>query len=233
MIALIKQHIIQLYLLMKRLIPIGSPIIYSGIRIAYKKNYLDRYFPSLKHQLTDKPRYEFALINALKRHVKADTKVLIVGGGAGITAIYAAQRAPNGSVVCYEGNKISCANINRAAKYANVNNLNVINKIVQNDIGVYGSRKSKLQIDADSLPDCDLLELDCEGAEIQILKNLTKLPRIIIVETHGFLGSTTQKVRQLLIERGYTVVDLGVAEPDEKQFCESNDIRVLEGILPT
>jgi len=39
-------------------------------------------------------------------------------------------------------------------------------------------------IPSNQLPDCDVLEMDCEGADTSILSNLNIRPRVIIVEIH-------------------------------------------------
>ena len=81
---------------------------------------------------------------------------------------------------------------------------------------------------APQLPPCDVLELDCEGAEVDILQKMIIQPRGILVETHGLFGAPTVLVASLLQKRGYIVSDEGQAEPDPN--CTKNDIRVLLGI---
>lgn len=34
------------------------------------------------------------------------------------------------------------------------------------------------------IPKCDVLELDCKGVEISIIKNITSNPKVLIVELH-------------------------------------------------
>jgi hypothetical protein len=53
------------------------------------------------------------------------------------------------------------------------------------------------------------LELDCEGAELEILRKLEIEPRAIIVETHAHLGSPPKEIKRLLEERSYEVVSVG------------------------
>jgi hypothetical protein len=48
-----------------------------------------------------------------------------------------------------------------------------------------------LVISPAELPECDILELDGEGAESLILRNMTIRPRVIAVETHGVYGAPT------------------------------------------
>jgi Methyltransferase FkbM domain len=81
----------------------------------------------------------------------------------------------------------------------------------------------------DELPPCDVLELDCEGSEVGILRDMLIEPRIVAVETHGFLGAPTGDVRNVLENRGYQVSDLGFAEPRLETECAKRDIRVLVG----
>ncbi|WP_458188511.1 FkbM family methyltransferase [Haladaptatus sp. NG-WS-4] len=63
----------------------------------------------------------------------------------------------------------------------------------------------------DTIPECDVLELDCEGAELDILRSLEIDPRVIIVETHDHLGSPPEEVRAALERLGYEIVDEGTA----------------------
>jgi len=106
--------------------------------------------------------------------------------------------------------------------------------IVGAAIGVYRNRGEALPpvLPATELPACDVLELDCEGAEITILRDMRISPRVALVETHGMLGAPSREVRRALEARGYVVSDLGIAEPDLAEFCEKNDVHVLLGERP-
>jgi hypothetical protein len=75
--------------------------------------------------------------------------------------------------------------------------------------------------------------LDCEGSEVEILRELTIQPRVILVETHGLYGAPTDLVASLLEKRGYIVSHRGVAEPRIGDYCTKNDIRVLLGTPPS
>jgi hypothetical protein len=75
-----------------------------------------------------------------------------------------------------------------------------------------------------------VLQLDCEGAEVEILRELIVQPRVILVETHGLFGSPTDLVASLLEKRGYVVSDRGVAEPRMAEYHTENDVRVLLGV---
>jgi hypothetical protein len=228
----IRAIIKNFYLKIKEVLPFGVPVYYSGIKIAKKRVFTDKFFPSILGECENKPRYEETLLKAISRNVLIDSDVVVIGGGVGVTAIKAATVARNGRVMCYEGDQKSVSNIVLASEYAKLNNLKIVHAIVQEDIGVYGAtqNKSNVTVKASDIPRCDILELDCEGAEINILKNLVFYPNIILVETHGFMGASTESVHNLLVELGYAVTNLGVAEPDLEEFCVKNDVKVLEAV---
>jgi hypothetical protein len=75
-----------------------------------------------------------------------------------------------------------------------------------------------------------VLELDCEGAEIDILQAMIVRPRVILVETHGLYGAPSALVTSLLEQRNYTVSPRGVAESRVQVYCEEHDIRVVLAI---
>jgi len=64
---------------------------------------------------------------------------------------------------------------------------------------------SEKVVSAKELKKCNVLEIDCEGAEVDILKELDIKPRVIIVETHPSKGASTKKVSKIMRNRGYRV----------------------------
>jgi hypothetical protein len=96
-------------------------------------------------------------------------------------------------------------------------------------IDVYGADVGP-ELAISELPDCDVLEMDCEGSEVAILTQMTIRPRAILVETHGNLNAPTYEVRSILEFMDYDVTDLGWAEPRLLDLCQHRDIRVLMGI---
>jgi hypothetical protein len=81
------------------------------------------------------------------------------------------------------------------------------------------------------LPQCNVLQMDCEGAEVEILREMIIQPRVILVETHGVFGAPTDLVASLLEKRGYVVSDRGVAEPRMAEYHTKRDVRVLLGTI--
>lgn len=215
------------------LLPSVAPVRYGGIFIADLK-WGDRSVPALwrTKYLEDVPEYEAALVSGLKQHGRPGDRVLVVGGGLGVTATIAAlQVGPTGQVECFEGAREGVERVRRTAEINGVSGrISVHHAVVARSISVYGTAPDRDVVAPADLPPCDLLELDCEGAEVDILREMVIRPRVILVETHGLFGASTAVVSGLLQERGYRVSDHGVAEPRLQGYCETQDIRVLFGV---
>jgi hypothetical protein len=148
-----------------------------------------------------------------------------------VTAVVSALCAgPSGVVQCFEASKQLVAFAQKTAARNKLSNISVHHAVIAKSIFVYGGRSDLGAIRSPSqLPSCDVLELDCEGAEVDILRQLTIQPRAVVIETHGLFGAPTEVVRRLLEERGFVVSDRGLAEPHWGDFCSKNDMRVLVG----
>jgi hypothetical protein len=107
-----------------------------------------------------------------------------------------------------------------------MDNISVHHAVVAKSSINYGS-DGRIAVPVSQLPECNVLELDCEGAEVDILRELVIQPRMILVETHGIYGAPTGLVASLLQKRGYIVSDRGPTTQDD--ICAKNDIRVLLG----
>lgn len=217
--------------LIRRMLPVSSPVLYGGVPIAYRRvgdSFLSGlYDPPL---MSDEPGYEQALVTALKANVRSDDRVVVVGAGRGVTTVVAAAAASKGTVRCFEGNLAGVRAARRVAKLNGVlERITVEHAVVGEAIGVYGTEIATKVVPPTELPSCDVLELDCEGSEVGILRDMPIDPRAILVETHGFLGAPTTAVRKILETRGYSVEDMGWAEPRELDACVKQDIRVLVG----
>lgn len=221
------------------LLPENGAVRYAGVQISRDRKLGDASIPDFlaPFGMQDNPDYEATLIRGLRSHVRSGDKVVIVGGGEGVTVTLAAQMVGDaGSVTCYEGGEEYTKKVRRTADRNGVSDkITVHHAIVGKSIDVHGddSLKSSELIAPAELPVCDVLELDCEGAEIIILEEMKISPRAIIVETHGLFGAPTAKVRQLLERRGYEVSDLGWAEPRRVEECKQHDVRILAGASRT
>lgn len=162
------------------------------------------------------PEYEAALVSAIWNQVKEQDTVVVVGGGLGVSTVTAVNAtAQSGSVVTYEGSKRQYNTVKQTVQINQVSDCVELNHaIVGSFLGyssdTYGEEENADKIDPATLPECDVLVLDCEGAELEILEQMNQLPRAIVVETHAFLDSPEDKVRKTLSERGYSIINRGI-----------------------
>ncbi|WP_342733634.1 FkbM family methyltransferase [Bradyrhizobium sp. B117] len=220
------------YRTIRPILPNHGHYCYAGVPVERRK--LGDELFQVAHAHRDEPGYEQALVSALRAHVRTGDDIVIVGVGMGVTCVVAAMKSEIGHVECFEGNSEGLEKLIRVARLNQVSDrIKAHHAVVGKAISVYGAESSLATavIRANELPPCDFLELDCEGAEMLILREMTIQPRVIAVETHGFLGAPTDEVRRLLEARGYQVEDLGWAEPRYLEACAKNDIKVLVGVL--
>lgn len=217
------------------LLPRTRPALYAGLSSSFDyrlgDNLLPRSFrPSAVNDIED---YEEQLVLGLRAHVCPTDRVTIVGGGTGITTALAARLAGRkGRVTCYEASRAQLDVVQECCRRNGVNHLVDLRfGTVGSLTYVYGDGEAGPLVDARDLPDCDVLELDCEGAERVILAEMAIRPGVIIVETHGSYGAPTSMIRAMLHNMGYEVADMGAAESRYSQACSDRDIRVLIGIV--
>jgi Methyltransferase FkbM domain len=223
----------------RRLLPVVGPVRYSGIAISKDRRWGDLTIPVFMAPFMgrDIHNYEEALIGGIRSNVRRGDTVVVVGAGEGVTTTIAAQAAGDGgSVICFEGSEDFARDVRVTAARNGVGpRVTVHHAIVGKNINVYGHKelnKSAKLLAPEDLPNCDVLEMDCEGAEIEILDRLKFFPRVILVETHGVHGAPTDNVRKMLESRGYDVADLGWAEPNRLDECICGDIKVLSAQQP-
>ena len=176
--------------------------------------------PARRIRLLDRtdefPEYEAALIDAVRTAVEPGDTVVVIGGGYGVSSVVAAQRAgPEGRVVTYEPTHERFPFIEETAALNGVaDRIDARRALVGPGVKLDGDGGGADRIDPAELPDCDVLELDCEGAEADVLRELPVRPRTIVVETHGCFGTPTEQTRDVLGSLGYDVVDERPDEPD-------------------
>jgi hypothetical protein len=217
----------------------SEPVRYAGIPIFKDRKWGDRLVPTSwvpgDVEDDDEPGYEATLVSALTETIRPGDNVVIVGGGLGVTAVVAALSAgSSGNIQCFEGSEQYARLAQQTAARNGITNININHAVVARFIDTFGGGvPSDLGpvLPPSQLPTCNVLELDCEGAEVEILREMTIQPRVIVVETHGLYGAPTNLVASLLEKRGYVVSDRGVAEMRLAQYCIKHDIRVLLGII--
>lgn len=216
------------------LLPLAEPVRYAGVPTALTRTWGDASIPATWYppHLQDVPDYEAGLVRGLNEHVKPGDRVVVVGGGIGVTAAIAAlEVGPSGHVDCFEGASEGVEKVRETARRNGVaDRLDVHHAVVARSISVYGTEPEHAVVEPRDLPDCDVLELDCEGAEVDIIQGITLRPRVLLVETHGIYGAPTERVTAMMEAIGYTVTGYGIAEPRLRALCEQHDIRVVVGV---
>lgn len=200
-------------------------VLYNGVRVQAARC-LDSIVP---WQDTDRPSYETAIIRAIRDRVERGQKVVVVGGGWGVSTVVAAQQVgESGEVVVFEGAEDWVANLQETLELNEVGgNVSINHAVVSHARSLRGVAGNAMVLSPDDLPYCDVLILDCEGAEKDILEELNTQPSTIVVETHGWLGTSESEVRAALEEKSYEVVERSVADEALRNKCEDRGIYVL------
>jgi len=201
---------------------------YNGFRVR-----APRLFDSLlRSERFHRPSYESDIIDSLESRVQPGDEVVIVGGGLGVSAVAAAKRAGHrGRVTVFEGASELVTRIRETAELNGVSDrIEVHHAIVGPEIHLRGAADEAARVLPEELPVCDVLELDCEGAELAILDALDIAPRVLIVETHGLFDAPTTTVRDSIVENGYVVIAEVIADEDLIDICISDDIFVITAV---
>ncbi len=149
--------------------------------------------------------YEAEIISALRTHVKGDDDVVVVGGGLGVSSVVAARHGS--TVTTYEAGKHRYKRVLETLELNNITNrVEAHHALVGPDVHVNGSTSDRA-IAPEDLPECDVLEVDAEGAEVGILQGLEIRPRVIIVEAHAHRGAPAEDVYSQLDRLNYDVAN--------------------------
>lgn len=194
-------------------LPKSPPTVlnYNGVKVSpEEEKALDRVVP----MAGDIPLYEQPIIRGVNRHVKSTDRVTVVGTGWGVVTTICAQLNSN-TVISYEGSEKM---YRRAKKTLELNDVldqvDLRHAIVADNVDVWGDEGGAEIVPTAELPDCDVLILDCEGAEFQILEQLDFEPRVIIVETHGEVDGMVEHMGS----KGFEIEDIELYNPEEDLY---------------
>jgi len=185
---------------------------YNGVYV--RNGYMiDRIFPFVGE---GRANYETGIVEAIRDHIKKGDSVVIVGGGLGVATVVAAQHVgEQGSVTCLEGSAEQIRKVNETLNLNDVSGrVRLRHAIVGKEHAIWGEKGDPDRIAPNELPDCDVLIMDCEGAERDILNETHIQPGMIIVETHRIYDSPKSVVRDLLRKRGYKIFSTQIADKD-------------------
>lgn len=200
-------------------------VLYNGVSVQ-ASHWGDSVMPW--HE-TDIPEYEDALIRGIRDHAEKGDTVVIVGGGWGVSTVVAARQVGNtGHVITFEGSLDAVENIENTTNLNGViDTVSIQHSVVAEAISLRGAENGAKIVAPDELPDCDILVLDCEGAERNILEEMDIRPSSIVVETHRIFGAPEVQIREQAEKLQYTIVEKSIAEKRLRSVCEENGIHVL------
>jgi hypothetical protein len=183
-------------------------------------------YPRLFDRRDDWPDWEKSLCGGIRDVVDDGNRVLVIGGGHGVSTVHAAQAAgQDGSVIAYEAVGELVALISDTVE-RNITPAEVeIKHAAVGDVSDWSAathgRADSETVRPVDLPASDVAVLDCEGAEQEILPELLGRIDRIVVETHGFLGSTTEDIRSALEDARYEVSVQGAEDVEKDVYILS------------
>jgi hypothetical protein len=187
----------------------------AGIRVppaaASARRPLDRLFG---RETPEHSRFEGGLASVHRDHTRPGEDVAVVGGGFGITTVAAAEAGAQ--VTVYEASADRLAALRETLRLNGVDagqvtlRQSVVGELAEAEAAEKGLDLDLPTVDPAEVLPCDVLELDCEGAERMVLRGLraatpdAALPRLVAVEVHPIkLGHSPGKVVDLLSGLGY------------------------------
>lgn len=198
---------------------------YNDVKVPSHKIFENK----IDHVEKNRPYYEQGIVNSLESKVKKGDKVTILGGGLGVTTVKASRLCgDSGKVRTYEASKSQINRLKKTLKLNKVDNTKILHAIVGKDVDVWGSAEGAETLPPQNLAECDVLEIDIEGSEIEVIRNLTIRPEVIIVETHRPKGTPTEKVKKALKKLSYDIESIDVAEPNPKYI--NSGVEVITAI---
>lgn len=189
-------------------LPEADHITHNDVIVARRRRLFDAHLPADFHRAANDPDMEGGVVNAHQANTRRGDDVVIVGGGGGVTAVRAARIVgPEGSVRIFEGAEGNVERICRALELNGVTDRCTVERaVVGPPRDVWGDTEGAPRVDPSDLPSCDVLELDCEGAELEILQALEFIPRVVIVEIHPWLfGADAMAIEDHLSAMGHTI----------------------------
>lgn len=203
---------------------------YNGVRVPNSEARLgDSLVP---WHTTDIPGYEGAIVRSIREHTKDGDRVVIVGGGWGVSTVAAARCVgADGSVVTFEGSESAVRNVEETVRLNDISErITIRHAIVSRAYSLRGERGEAAVVSPAELPGCEVLVLDCEGAERAILDEMEIRPRVLVVETHGMFNAPLEKITTMIETKGYSITDVSVAEERLREFCVENGVYVVTAI---
>lgn len=177
-----------------------KPNYYNEVKVPEQAALTDR-----QYELDYKP----VAISAIHDNIKSGDNVLEIGAGRGVFSVEAARTG--GEVTAFEASASQCTLARLTAKANGFQDAIDIQHVCVGDpegCNVYGEVGNAQIILVQNLPECDVMLMDCEGAEYMIIGWMGNQPNRIIVETHPNMGGQTGEILDLLNKQGYDPVSV-------------------------
>lgn len=204
-------------------VPEKDYTVMNGVKVREPEYENSKFFDEIVPWPVHRSDYKGANVAGIRENADPGDDVIIIGGGFGVTtAVAAEQVGPNGLVRSYEASPERADKVRRTVESNRLaDRCEVVEAVVGRANVVAGQADEKTieethqratQLSPSELPDCDLLEMDCEGAELTILRELSHRPRTIVVESHPERGVSDQALETELQEMGYEVTAMNQRE---------------------
>jgi len=195
---------------------IAKPI-YNLIRPYTPRKYISASGVAIKRghlfDFSDEKEYKPEAIAAIEENVNEGDHVVEVATGHGIFSMVCAREGA--TVDTYEG---AGRMVEKATGFHELvgaaDAVTVHHAVVGEPRELYGSDLEASAVAPADLPGCDVLLLDCEGAELDIIRGVNPTPPTIIVETHPSHGAPTHAVERLLSNHGYKIASKTLMGPE-------------------
>jgi hypothetical protein len=171
-------------------------------------------------------KYELGILLSHDNIYREEDVILAVGLGNGVSLIHNCKKNRNtNSFIGIDGSleQIEISKANAKLNGVESSKFTLIEGYVGDPYNIYGKKneQSTKKIDINEFK-FDVLELDCEGSEIEILSNLIVRPRHIIVEMHPmYRDIDIDDFLQSMNNKGYKIANI---------YTTYGDIICLENI---
>lgn len=155
------------------------------------------------------PDYKTEQMECINAAVEARDTVVNVGGGYGVSTIVASRCVgPSGRVVTFEPATDLIEPLQDTVALNQVaDRVEVKHAAIGPPENTKGSVDEADLLPPSALPDCDVLILDCDGAEDEIIPRLEVRPRDMVIESHPRYGVDPEELLSTLKSMGYEFPD--------------------------
>jgi len=170
----------------------------------YDNHLLDPYF----FYSNDYPNTDFVGFQALRNYVSNGDTVLIIGAGNGVSMTVAARNTcPEGRVVGYEAGRQHTDHARETIAANGYSDCCTVHHAVIGEVNeAWSPPESADVVSPSDLPDCEFVQMNCEGAELKILREFDIRPAAMHVQVHECFGAPVDAVEAELDRLGYSIV---------------------------